>query len=375
MKKYSLLDGNTAAAWGARLSRVKVVPNFPITPQTEIIEIIAKWKAEGEWNVEFIPLDGEHSVLSAAVASQATGARTFTASSSQGLLLMTEIHYVASGMRLPLVMVNCSRGLAAPITLWSDNCDILSLRDSGWLMFFAKNNQEVIDLIIQSYKITEDRNVLLPAIINMEGFILSYTREPTIIPDQKNTDKFLPEYEPKTILDVEKPMSLGIPSMHEYMYFKSQQHKAQLNSLETIKKVFKEFNKRFKRKYDLIETYKTEDAEIIFVCIGSLSTTIQASIDNLRKQKIKAGMVRLLCYRPFPKKEIVNALKNCENIVVIDNDISLGLGGIVYHEVSSILNKKISSIIVSLGGKSVGKKDFEDIGKKLLKTKGEFWFL
>lgn len=321
-------------------------------------------------------MDSEHSVLSAAIASEATGVRTFTGSSSQGLMLMHEMHYVASGMRLPLVMINCSRGLAAPITLWCDLNDILALRDTGWIMLFAKNNQEVLDLIIQSYKIAENRNVLLPVIINMEGFVLSYTSEPTIIPDQSKVDKFLPEYKPKTFLDPKQPMSLGIPAMEGYMYFRSQVHKAQLNSKKIIKKVGNEFKRSFGRGYDLIEKYKTNDAKIIFVSIGSISTTIQTAVDSLRKRGVKAGLLRIRCLRPYPKDEIIKTLSKCDRIAVIDNNISPGMGGILYSELTGIIDKKnISNFIVSLGGKHIGKKDFELIAKKTLKGKKSFWVL
>ena len=247
--KKELIDGNEAAAWGARLSRVQVAPVFPITPQTELIEKLAEWKSTGEWNGEYIQLESEHSALSAAISSEATGARTFTASSSQGLMLMHEMHYVASGMRLPLVMVNCSRGLAAPLTLWPDHNDIMALRSSGWIMLFAKSNQQALDSVIQAYKIGEDRKVLLPVIVNVDGFIQSSTNEPTEIPDQGKVDRFLPKYRSETIIDVNRPMSLGVPVMEQYMDFRAQVHKAQLNALDVIKKVGKDFKKSFGREY------------------------------------------------------------------------------------------------------------------------------
>lgn len=371
--KKTLMDGNTAAAWGARLSRVQVFPNFPITPQTEIIETMAKWKAEKKWNGEWVNLESEHSVLSAAIASEATGARTFTASSSQGLMLMSEMHYVASGMRLPLVMANCSRGLAAPITLWSDHNDIMALKNSGWLMFFAKNNQEVLDSVIQAYKISENREVLLPSIINMDGFILSYTNEPTAIPDQGRVDRFLPKFDPKVFLDVNKPMSLGVPVMEGYMNFRAQVHKAQLNALKVIKNVGKEYGRVFGRTYDTTEKYRTNDAKVIFVSVGAHSTTIEAAVDSLRKEKIKAGLLRLRTLRPFPKDDIKKALGDCENIAVIDNSISPGFGGSIYSDICSIVDRKnVANFIVALGGKQIGIKNFENMAKKALKEKKIF---
>lgn len=374
--KKTLIDGNSAAAWGARLSRAQVVTNFPITPQTEIIEELAEWKSKGEWNGEFVTMDGEHSVLSAAIASEATGARTFTASSSQGTMYAREMFNVASGMRLPIVFANCSRALSSPITLWCDHSDVLALRDSGWIIFFAKNNQEVLDSIIQGYAIAENRNVLLPLLINLEGFILSYTREPVLIPEQKKVDTFLPKFEPKLLLDPKKPMTLGTPVMEGYMYFRSQLHKAQENALSVTKQVCKKFYKHFGRKYDLIKKYKTDDAKIIFVALGSMCTTIEAAVDSLRKQKIKAGLLRIRCFRPFPKKDIANALKNCEKIAVIDNNFSPGFGGILYSEISTTIeNKNISDFIVSLGGKYIGRKDFELFAKKIPKGKEIFWYM
>lgn len=374
-----LIDGNTAAAWGARLSRAQAVPNFPITPQTEIIEILAKWKADGIWNGEFVPMESEHSVLAAAISSEAAGARTFTASSSQGLLLMHEMHYVASGMRLPIVMANCSRALSAPISLWSDHSDILAIRDSGWIMFFAKDNQEVVDLIIQSYKIAEDRDVLLPAIVNMEGFTLSYTREPAEIPEQEAVDKFLPPFKPKVFLDINKPMVLGCPVMNEYMNFKSQQRKAMVNAEEKIDKVFNDFGKLTGRKYSKLEEYKTEDAETVFVSLGSNSTIIQSAVDSMREQKKKVGLLRILCYRPFPDEEIRKALRSAEKIIVVDNDISTGYGGILYPEIKSAVSdssKKFINVIASLGGRFIGRKDFEEIAKKASSGKAEsYWYM
>ena len=372
--KKTLMDGNQAAAWGARLSRVQVFPNFPITPATEITEVLADWKAEKKWNGEWLNLESEHSVLSAAISSEATGARTFTASSSQGLMLMSEMHYVASGMRLPIVMVNCSRALAAPISLWSDHNDIMALKNAGWLMFFAKNNQEVLDSIIQAYKISENRNVLLPSIINMDGFILSFTNEPTEIPDQKKVDKFLPKYNPKVFLDVNKPMSLGVPVMEGYMNFRAQVHKAQLNALKVIKDVGKEYGKMFGRKYDTVEKYRTDDAKVIFVSVGAHSTTIEAAVDSLRKEKIKAGLLRLRTLRPFPKDDIKKVIGGCENVAVIDNNISPGFGGNIYSDICSVVDRKnVANFIVALGGKHIGRKDFENMAKKALKDKKIFW--
>lgn len=324
-----------------------------------------------------MPVESEHSVLSAAIASQATGARTFTASSSQGLMLMHEMHYVASGMRMPLVMANCSRGLSAPITLWSDHNDIMALRNSGWIMLFAKNNQEVLDSIILSFRIAEHSKVLLPAIVNMDGFILSFTREPTEVPEQKQVDLFLPPYKPVTSLDANRPISMGVPVMEGYMKFRSQVHKAHLNALQLMPKIFSEFNKRFGRKYAVVEKYKTQDADIVYVALGAMCTTLQAVVDSLRKKKVKAGLLQLRCLRPLPKKEISQALGNCKAVAVISNSLAPGAGGILYPEIKSVVpEKNVFDFIVSLGGEHISKKNLEGIGKAALKKKpGQFWML
>jgi len=377
--KKTLLDGNAAAAWAVRLCDVKVVPNFPITPQTELIEILAKWKANGEWNGEFVDVESGHSAMSACIGAQASGVRTFTASSSQATLYMHEVMYIAAGMRLPIVMVNVSRGLSAPITLWSDQNDVLAMRDTGWLMFFSQNNQEVLDTIIQAYKICEDEDVLLPALVNMEGFIQSYTREPVEIPDKFEVRKFLPRYEPKVVLDPENPMCQGIAAMgKDYMEFKAQQHRAQLNAKSKIKEVGREFGKRFGRSYGLTESYKTEDAEVVFVTTGAISTTVKDAVNRLRGKNERAGLLRLRVYRPFPEEEIREILKSVERVAVIDNNVAPGYGGIIFPEVKACLEKKVvSDFVVGLGGAHVGVKDFMEIYEKMKREEvsKKYWLL
>jgi pyruvate ferredoxin oxidoreductase alpha subunit len=217
-----MITGNGAAAWGARLARAEIIPNFPITPQTAIIEEIASWIASGEMDADFLPMESEHSVISALAAASSAGTRVFSATSSQGLLLMTEMMFVTSGLRLPVILVNVSRGLSAPITLWSDHNDVLVQRDSGWLQIFCSNNQEVLDSVVMGYKIAENSEVLLPMMINLDGFILSATREPVDIPSQDEIDDFLPAYNPKhTILDPKEPMSvLQVTAAHGDVQFK-----------------------------------------------------------------------------------------------------------------------------------------------------------
>lgn len=358
----TLLDGNAAAAWGARLSRAQVVPNFPVTPQTEIIETLAEWSVKGLWKGRFLPVESEHSVLSAAVAASATGARVFTGSSSQGLMLMHEIMYVASGMRLPIVMMNVSRALSAPITLWSDHNDFLDQRDSGWLMFACEHNQEVLDSAIMAYRISEDMNVLLPSLINLDGFILSYTREPTEIPEQRRVDGFLPKFRPKVYLDPNKPMALGIGVMKEYSYFRSQSHLAQKNALKVIKDVQGAFGQRFGRRYRAVEPYMMDNARAALVTMGANTTIARAAVKALRARGKRIGLLRLRLIRPFPEDEIREALSGLDAVGVVDQNLAPGRGGILYPEIKAALYGQripISSFIISLGGKHISRQEFE----------------
>ena len=365
------MDGNAAAAWGARLSKVQVVPNFPVTPQTEIIETLAEWDANGMWKGNFLPVESEHSVLSAAVASSATGARTFTGSSSQGLLLMHEVMYIASGMRLPIVMMNVSRAISAPITLWPDHNDFLDQRDSGWLMFSCERNQEVLDTVIQSFKISEDVNVMLPSLINLDGFILSYTREPTEIPEQRKVDSFLPKFKPKVVLDPKRPMALGVGVMKEYSYFRSQVHMAQKNAMKVIKDVQGDFARKFGRLYQVVEPYMMEGAKAAIVITGANTTIARSAVKALREKGKKIGLLRLRLLRPYPEEDIKKALENVEAVGVVDQNLAPGKGGIIYPEIKASIAERripISSFIISLGGKHISKEEFETICLEVLET-------
>lgn len=367
-----ILDGNGAAAVAVRLARVKCVPCFPITPQTELIETIAQWKANNEIDLEFNQLEGEHSVLSAALGSQMTGARTFTATSSQGLLYMHEILPIVSGTRMPLVMVNVSRGLSAPVNLWPDHNDFLAMRDAGWIMFSCETNQEILDSIIMAYKIAENEKVLLPVLINMDGFIHSYTRTEVDIPSQSLVDKFLPKLNQKIRLDINNPQTLGIPVLENYMFFRSQLHKSMLDSKNIIKKVHASWFKLTGRRYDVIERYKLNDAKASIIIMGVNTTIAKSVIDKLRKKGKKIGLLRIRLLRPFPEKEIQSALKNIKKMAILDQNISPGQAGILYTEIKGIFDKKIiSNYIIGLGGKPVSEKELTQIFSEVLKSNRE----
>ncbi len=361
-KNTDLLDGNGACAHAAVLSRVQSFPCFPITPQTELLHLLADWKAKGIFKGQYNLMDSEHSVLSAAFGSASVGARTFTATSSQGLMYMHEVLPIVSGNRLPIVMVNGSRGLSAPVTLWQDHNDILAMRDSGWLMIITQDNQELLDSIILSFKVSENPNVLLPSLVNMDGFIQSLTRIPVDLPDIALVDKFLPKLNLEIKLDVDNPISLGVPVMSEYMDFRAQVHKAQENALQEMQSAFTEWNSLTGRKYDFIDSFQVDDAEIILVIAGAISLTARAAITELRSSGEKVGLLRLRVLRPFPREIISKSLSNSQKIIVVDQDISPGFGGVLYGEICSLVDDaKVSSFIAGLGGRHIGKEDFKKI--------------
>mgnify|MGYP003454591778 CR=1 FL=1 len=276
-----MMTGNLAAAWGARLADVDYIPAFPITPQTEIVEALAKWCEGGELAARFVTMDSEHSMMTAAGAAEATGARVFTATSSQGLLYAFEVLYSISGWRAPLVLVNVSRALAAPITLESDHNDVLAARDSGFLQIHAETCQEVLDSILMAYRIAEDERVMLPVIVNLDGFSLSFTREPVSIPDAEQVRKFLPPFRPAHLgFRASVPHSLGVAVIGgtPYAYFRHQMHLASTNALEVHREVAASFEQLFGRRYDLVERYRLDDAEDVLVMTNSCSSTGKATL-------------------------------------------------------------------------------------------------
>lgn len=381
-----LATGNESAALAARLARAQCIPVFPITPQTELIETIAKWVANGDFDTEFFTMDSEHSVMSAAVGASATGARVFTATSSQGLVLMNEVLYIASGMRLPIVMVNVSRGLSAPITLWSDHDDFLNQRGTGWIQIHAQNNQEVLDSVLMAFKISEDRRVLLPSMINMDGYVLSYTKEPITIPKQKDVDSFLGKYSPKhAYFKPGKPLVQGpaVLRPEPYTYFRNQHHQACMNALIVIREVCREFKKKFGRDYGngLVEEYMTEDADTILVTQGSISTTAKASVIEMRKKGKKVGLLRLRTITPWPERQVRDALEGARHVLVFDKNLSPGRGGMTTPEIkASLYHTKVEPVvtefIVGLGGNPESIEMFEHAVKLAERdTHGEVYWL
>jgi len=336
MKK--MMTGNHAAAYGAMLSRVEVIAAYPITPQTQVAEKLAELCAQGKLNAKYVTVESEYSAMGYCIGASTGGARTFTASSSQGLVFMQEMIHWAGGSRLPIVMVVVNRGLCSPWTVGADQTDSLSQRDTGWLQFYCESNQEILDTVIQSYKIAEQ--ILLPVMVIYEGFYLSHTVEIVNLPDIELVDSYLPKYEPQYKMDLENPATFGsIAGPDHYFRFRYEIQKAMEESKEIIKKAVKEYEMIFGRKSDLVEDYYCDDAEVILVVSGSISGTSRLVVDKLRKEGKKVGMVKIKMFRPFPKEEIRKILRNAEKIAVIDRNISFGHGGIFCQEVKSVLNQ------------------------------------
>ncbi len=375
-----MLTGNKAAAWGARLARVEYIPAFPITPQTEIVETLAQWFADDTLRGKFTNMDSEHSMFMAAGAAAATGVRVFTASSSQGILHGMESLYTIIGWRSPMVLVNVSRALAAPITLEPDHNDVMSTRDAGLIQLHAETCQEVLDFILLGYRITEHPEVCLPVLVNMDGFYLSFTREPVLIPDETEVRQFLPDYQPmQPVFQASKPMARAsaVFGGATYMYFRIQQNLAARRAESVFKEVASEFGERFGRHYGLVESFHLEDADFVFVMSNSFATKGKAAVLQLRRQGIKVGLLKLRLVRPFPSQVIAEALNGRKRVAVIDQNLSPGAGGILYPEIVTALYdapdrpEKILSVIGGLGGKDIHENDFMSIIRHLEKPEAE----
>jgi pyruvate ferredoxin oxidoreductase alpha subunit len=365
-----LLTGNAAAAWGARLAEVDYVPAFPITPQTEIIETLSEWFGTGEMTGKFVTLDSEHSMITAAGAASATGVRTFTATSSQGLVYAMEALYTVAGWRVPFVLVNVSRGLSAPITLGPDHNDVLAARDTGFVQLHAETCQEVLDTVLMAYRIAEDARVSLPVLVNLDGFYLSFTREPVEIPDLEQVREFLPSFRPKhPVFRASQPVSQGVAVLEgaTYSYFRYQMHRAIENSLEVHSEAAQDFERIFGRRYDTLDAYRLDDAETVIVLAGSFATKGKEAVNRWRKQGKRVGLLRPRMIRPQPVDDLVDALSGRAAVGVIDQNLSPGLGGILYHELASMLvncderPRVLRSFIGGLGGKDISQGELDHV--------------
>lgn len=369
-----LIEGSHAVAKIVKLINPAVVSAYPITPQTHIVEELAKMKAKGA-DFEYVLAESEFAAASIIEGASLRGVRVYSATCSQGLLLMAEVLFNIAGMRLPIVMTVANRAVSAPINIWNDQQDAVTVRDSGWIMLYAEDNQEAADMHLEAYKIAESLN--LPVLVNMDGFILTHTYEPVDIPELKIIKKFLPDYKPKagTYLDTNDPKTFGAFATPEtYMQIREQLFEDLKNSKKVIKKTHQEFKKIFKRSYGdgLVDAYKINDAKTVIVSFGSVLGTIKDVVDEERKKGKKIGILKIRCFRPFPKEEIVKALKKVKNIIVIEKCVSLGNEGILANEIKAAvhdakLKTEIFSNIVGLGGKDVTKENI----RKIIRTKNK----
>jgi pyruvate ferredoxin oxidoreductase alpha subunit len=357
----TLLTGNAAAAWGARLARAEYFPAFPITPQTEIVETLAAWIERDELDGRLVVLESEHSMLTAAAAAAATGVRVFTSTSSQGLLYGMEMIYTAAGWRAPFVLVNVSRGLASPLTLESDHSDVLAARDSGFLQIHCASCQEVVDTVLMAYRLAEHPEVRLPVIVNLDGFHLSFTREPIQLPDADDAELFLPAFDPAGIeFRASRPISQAVAVLGgtPYSYFRYQTHLAALRAASAYDEIALEFASRFGRHHPAVESYRADDAELVFFMIGALAGKAKDAVDRLRERGIAVGLVRPRLLRPYPREALRRALAGRRAVAVIDQNLSMGQGGVLHAELAEALYGEadpplLVSFIAGLGGRDL----------------------
>ena len=355
-KKMVVVEGSYAVAHSAKVCRPNVISAYPITPQTHIVEDLSQFMADGEIpNCEYINVESEFSAISALIGASAVGARTYSATTSQGLLLMHEALFNTSGMRLPVVMTVANRAVGAPINIWNDHQDAIAQRDTGWMQLYVEDVQEASDTLPQLYKIAEDNEVMLPGMVCMDGFILSHVYEPVILLEQELTDNFLPPFQPENILDPENPKTFGaFAAPDTYEEFRYLQEQAMQKALPKIESVAKEFEEVFGRFHGgLIDGYMLDDAEIIVMSMGSILGTVKDVVDEYRAKGEKIGVLKVRSFRPFPKKQICEAVKNAHAVVVLDKNISIGTNeGALFTETKSCLYN--SKVRVPVMGYTVG---------------------
>ncbi len=365
------IEVSIAVADAVKLCRADVVAAYPITPQTHIVEHLAELVANGELDAEYIPVESEHSAMSACLGSSATGARTFTATSSQGLALMNEVVYVAAPMRLPIVMAVANRALSAPLSIWGDHSDMMSVRDTGWVQMVTENGQQALDHTIISFRIAEDRRVLLPTMMHLDGFNLTHVIEPIIFPSQEEVDKYLPKNNFPMPLNPDKPVNMGgFGAPNIFMEAKWAHEKCLQDSKQVILEAWDEFEKIFGRKYNPIEKYHSDGAKVLILTMGAQGETASVAVDELRKEGMNIGQVRIRLWRPFPFDELREAVKDADVLIVMDRAISIGgPGGPVSSEVKSALynlakRPKVVSYVISLGGRDTTVSGYKDIVKR-----------
>ena len=371
MSKRIGMEVAIAVAEAVALCRVDTIAAYPITPNTHVAEHLAEIVAEGRIHAEYITVESEHSAMSAVMGASATGARAFTATSSQGLMYMAEVLPIASAMRLPVVMVIANRAISGPLNIWNDHSDVMYQRDCGWISLFAENGQEMIDMTIQAFKIAEHQEVLLPVNVNMDGFQLTHMVEALELPDQEEVDAFLPPYKPYATLHPDRPVTMGALGVPEiFMEVMKAKDVALREAKKVILAVWEEWYGRFGRRYEPITSYRADDAEILLLTLGSVGETAEVAVDELRKQGKSVGLLKLKLWRPFPFAELRQAVSGARVLAVMDRAVSFGgPGGPVAAEVRSALYHELKrplvlNYIIGLGGRDVTVEDFINLAER-----------
>lgn len=352
-----VIKGNHAISHGVRLSRVGVVSAYPITPQTTVVEELSEMCARGELDAKYIKVESEHSAMAALLGASTSGVRTFTATSGNGLLMMHEVLHWTAGARLPIVMANVNRAVSGVWNIWADQTDSLSQQNTGWLQIYCESNQEVLDSTIIAFKLAE--TIQMPVMITYDAFFLSHTSEIVDIPDQERVDSFLPTYDPPAEIDFDNPRMFGGLFATDYFYeHRYALHDASRQALDVYPEICEEFNGLFGRSYDLVETYLTEDAEQIIVSAGTMTSIARITVDSMREQGRKIGLMKLRMFRPVPREAWQRILGGAETVFVIDRNLNPGLGGVFANEVRSALydlpqRPQIVPIVAGLGGRDV----------------------
>ncbi|MFI5345562.1 MAG: pyruvate ferredoxin oxidoreductase [Elusimicrobiota bacterium] len=366
MKK--VLSGNHAAAVAAQLARVQVTAGYPITPATQVFEALAEMKSKGEFPGEFIATESEHSVMAALLGAASAGARTFTATSSHGLAYMHELLHWVAGARLPVVMVDVNRALAAPWNLGADQTDSLSQRDTGWMQTYCSTNQEVLDTVLMSFKIAE--RVMLPSMVVLDGFTLSHSYEPVDVPSQADVDAFLPPFRPEHLLDPAKPMTFGsLTGPKDYLRLRRRMAADMAEAEDCIEEAGREFGKAFGRSYGQLDAYRCEDADTLLVTSGAVGSTARAAVDALREKGRKAGNLRVRAFRPFPAKALRSFVQPGMRLAVVDRNYSPGAGGIFAQEIKAALYPRsgvaVHGYVTGLGGGDITVELLQEIWERV----------
>jgi len=355
MKK--VIMGNHAVSYGVRLARAEVISAYPITPQTQIVEMLSEFCSDGSLNARFIKVESEHSAMAAVVGASSVGARAFTATSSQGLLLMHEMLHWAAGARLPIVLANVNRAVGPGWNVWTDQSDSLSQRDTGWLQIYCESNQEALDTVIQAFKIAE--TVRLPVMMVLDAFILSHTEEPVDVPAQEQVDAFLPRYETEWRLDPDDPRAFNmLVAPEHYMEMRLQMQQAMDEAMGVVEAVDEEFGAHFGRRYGLVEPYAMEGAETVLLTAGATTSTARVVVDALRSEGHRVGLVKQRLFRPYPAAELRRLLGQVKKVGVIDRNISYGHEGIFASELKAAIydlpsRPQVFDFVVGLGGRDV----------------------